>query len=144
MFKGTPSPFHRWASSLVQRVSFDAPPLVKQHPMHSDHHDKPSQLKHYSWSSCSLPPIMQGVDAVRWRHHASCFGVVFACAVSGLGAPPHGDNLALGGWSKVSDLDQVTEHPRWQHREEPLCKLWVMLAAVVLHTLWTQRNKTRC
>ncbi|ETV89761.1 hypothetical protein H310_15410, partial [Aphanomyces invadans] len=46
-------------------------------------------------------------------------------------------------WSKLSDLDQVAVHPRWQHMEEPLRKLWVMLAAVVLHTMWTHRNKTR-
>ena len=45
-------------------------------------------------------------------------------------------------WTTLSNLDNLAVTPPHQHIQEPLRKLWVLLAAVTLHTLRTHRNKT--
>ncbi|RHY90070.1 hypothetical protein DYB35_002205 [Aphanomyces astaci] len=96
------------------------------------------QDTHPNIVECSYP----GCTAVETMRHVlvecSCVAPVWAWH----SAPWRQFGLSFT-WTTISDLDLVVVLPQWQHSFDILRKLWALLVAVTLHSLWRHRNNTR-
>ncbi|KAF0707051.1 hypothetical protein AaE_013793, partial [Aphanomyces astaci] len=154
-FQQQPTPFHLWPKQVIKNVCFHPPPLTKQHPLLSADRNTNTKIRTYMRETLTpllnLPPPVQG--DLWWRLMFRMLPVnyslfflqdthpnIMECSYPGCVAPVwawHSAPWRQFGlsftWTTISDLDLVVI----------LRKLWALLVAVTLHSLWRHRNNTR-